>query len=360
MVSLQILNRQRQSNSLPSIRLSVLPNAVAMGSGFGIYKTICSPNYLNLTYGIYSHSRRGTIWNFVWIRPWSLPLSKNWIDTSIRSRVVRGAMENQRNLQYLNEKTRENIKNFFQNGVSISVIARSFGVHRTTVWRVIKGKTEYWTKRDGRKRKTSKLEGDFITITIKKNYDRPITTIKKGNFPQHSRWLIRNRMSESGFRLHSPTITPTLTANQKKERYQFALEVIGRPLSYWRSVFFADETLITDTFFNPNQKVICGVRFPMSALTPVRRGAHPSKKLCWFALRHGEPVRWRVIEGTMNSSTFVSTILEVFTKELRRNYTGQVIVVQNNAPCHVSKMVSIFLLIACTYDFFYYLDHAWT
>ena len=102
-------------------------------------------------------------------------------------------MENQRNFEYLNEETRENIKNFFENGVSISVIARSFGVHRTTVWRVIKGKTEYRTKRGGRKRKTSKLEDDFITITLKKNYDRPITTIKKDNFPQHSRWLIRNR-----------------------------------------------------------------------------------------------------------------------------------------------------------------------
>ena len=170
----------------------------------------------------------------------------------------------------------------------------------------------------------------------------------------------KSDVGKSGFRLHLPTITPTLTANQKKERYQFALEVIGRPLRNWRNVFFADETIITDTFFNPKQKVICEVRFPKSALPPVRRGAHPSKKLCWFALRYGEPVRWRVTEGTMNRSTFVSTIREVFTKELRRNYTGQVIVVQDNAPCHVSKKVSIFLLISCTYDFFYYLDHAWT
>ena len=167
-------------------------------------------------------------------------------------------MENQRTFEYLNEETREIIKNFFENGVSISVIARSFGVHRTTVWRVIKGKTEYRTKRGGRKRKTSKVEDDYITITMKKNYDRPISTIKKDNFPQHSRWLIRNRMSECGFSLHSPTITPTLTANQKKQRYQFALEVVGRPLCYWRSVFFADETIITDTFLIQSKKLFVG------------------------------------------------------------------------------------------------------
>ena len=131
-------------------------------------------------------------------------------------RVVRGVMENQRTFEYLNEETREIIKNFFENGVSISVIARSFGVHRTTVWRVIKGKTEYRTKRGGRKWKTSKVEDDYMTITIKKNYNRPTTTIKKYNFPQHSRWLIRNRNSESGFRLHSPTITPTWLQIKRK------------------------------------------------------------------------------------------------------------------------------------------------
>ena len=57
-------------------------------------------------------------------------------------------------------------------------------------------------------------------------------TIKKGNFPQHSRWLIRNRMSESSLKLHSLTLTPTVVAKQGRERYAFALDIRGRPVCY--------------------------------------------------------------------------------------------------------------------------------
>ena len=57
-------------------------------------------------------------------------------------------------------------------------------------------------------------------------------TIKKGNFPQHSRWLIRNRMSESGLKLHSLTITPTVVAKEGRERYTFGLDMRERPVYY--------------------------------------------------------------------------------------------------------------------------------
>ena len=66
-------------------------------------------------------------------------------------------MENQRKFTYLNKETRETINNLFENGIFISAIAQICGVHRTTVWRFIKAKTEYRTKRGGRKRRTSKL-----------------------------------------------------------------------------------------------------------------------------------------------------------------------------------------------------------
>ena len=162
----------------------------------------------------------------------------------------------------------------------------------------------------------------FDNYYYQQNYNRPIMTIKKDHFPQHSRWLIRNRMSESGLKLHSLTLTPTVVAKQRREHYTFALDMRERPVCYWRRVFFADETMITDNFSNPKQKFICGARFPKSASPPVRRGARPSKKLCWFALWYGQSMRGRVIEGILNSSTFVSTINEFFTKEPTRNSIG--------------------------------------
>ena len=140
-------------------------------------------------------------------------------------------------------------------------------------------------------------------------------------------------MLKSGLKLHSLILTQTVVAKQRRERYAFALDMRERPVCYWRRVFFANETMITDNFSDPKQKFIRG---------------------------YGQPMRWRLIKGILNSSTFVSTINEFFTKELTRNYIGWLIVVQHNAPCHVLKKVSIFLLIPCTYALFYYLDHGWT
>ena len=77
-------------------------------------------------------------------------------------------MENQRNFEYLNEETREIIKNLCENGISILAVVQICGVHRTTMWRIIIAKTEYRTKRGGRKRRTSKLYDDLTTIIINK------------------------------------------------------------------------------------------------------------------------------------------------------------------------------------------------
>ena len=125
----------------------------------------------------------------------------------------------------------------------------------------------------------------FDNYYYQQNYNRPIMMIKKDHFPQHSRWLIRNQMSESGLKLHSLTLTPTLVAKQRRERYAFALDMRKRPVCYWWRVLFADETMITDNFSDPKQKFICEAWFPKSASQPVRRGVRPSKKLCCFVVR---------------------------------------------------------------------------
>ena len=147
-------------------------------------------------------------------------------------------------------------------------------------------------------------------------------TIKKDHFPQHGRWLIRNRMSESGLKLNSLTLTLTVVAKQRRERYAFALDMRERPVCYWRRVLFADETMMMDNFSDPKRKFICGARSLKSASPPVRRGAPPSMKLCCFALWYRQSMRGRVIEGILNSSTFVSTIDEFFMKEPIRNSIG--------------------------------------
>ena len=145
-------------------------------------------------------------------------------------------------------------------------------------------------------------------------------TIKKDHFPQHGRWLIRYRMSESGVKLNSLTLIPTVVAKQRRKRYKVALDMRERPACYWQSVFFANETMITDNFFNPKQKFICGAWFPELTSSLVRIVTRPSMKLCQFALRHGQPMRWWLIEGILNSSTFVRTINEFFHERTHKKF----------------------------------------
>ena len=97
-----------------------------------------------------------------------MPLSTYCGNTSIRYRVLYDTMENQRKFTYLNKEKRENISNLCENAISILAVVQICGVHRTTVWRVIKAKTEYRTKRGGRKRRISKLWDDLITLTVNK------------------------------------------------------------------------------------------------------------------------------------------------------------------------------------------------
>ena len=148
----------------------------------------------------------------------------------------------------------------------------------------------------------------FDNYYYQQNHNWPIMAIKKDNFPQHGRWLMRNWMSESDLKLHSLTLTSTVAAKQRREHNKFALHMRGRLVCYWRRVYFADETMITDNFYDPKQKFIRGARFPKSASLPVRRGARPSKKLCCFALWYGQSMWGRVMEGILNSITSVSTI----------------------------------------------------
>ena len=201
-------------------------------------------------------------------------------------------MENQRKYKFLNKEAGETIKNVCENGISISAITQICDVLRTNVWEGYRSENRVQNKTRWTQTEDLKAVRWFDNHYYQQNYNWPIMTIKKGIFPQHGRWLIRNRMSESVLKLQSLIKTPTITAKQRRKRYKFPLDMRECPVCYWWSGFFTDETIITKNFLNSKQKVICGARFPESVSPLMRRGAHPSKKLCWFALRYEEPMRW--------------------------------------------------------------------
>ena len=246
----------------------------------------------------------------------------------------------QKKFTYLTERERGAIKVLAEKGVPVKYLAEAFQVHSTTIQRVLSGKTSYRRKRGRFESKTTKREDSLILMTLKRNYYKSVSEIQREYFPQYSRWLLQNRMQKHGLSLQSPIIKPSLNAQQKKARYEFALKMQNRPVSFWRSVFFSDETMVRDQPWSYKQKFISGPSFPKSSLPVIRTEAFPAKILGWFAIKYGEGVRWRAIDGSLNSESFVAVLRDVFSKELKRNYTGHVILIQDNAPCHTARKVS--------------------
>ena len=123
-------------------------------------------------------------------------------------------MENQRKFIYLNKETREIINNLWKWHIHLSDspdlrCAQNNRVEGYQSENRVQNKAR-WTQTED-----FKAVRWFDNYYYQQNYNWPIMTIKKDHFPQHGRWLIRNRMSESGLKLHSLTLTPTVVAKQR-------------------------------------------------------------------------------------------------------------------------------------------------
>ncbi|WP_432422666.1 hypothetical protein [Streptococcus dysgalactiae] len=151
--------------------------------------------------------------------------------------------------------------------------------------------------------------------------------------------VIRRTMECSGMRLRRAVPKPSLTAQHCRARLLFAKEFVNRPVSFWRSIYFADETLLKAENMTYRPTIICGPGFPSKRPPIVGKTQFPARRLYWLAIKYDANVRWKAISGQLNSEKFIQVVKESFACELRRSSTGKLIILQDNAPCHTSKMV---------------------
>ena len=200
--------------SLQRICLSVLPNAVAMGSGFGIYKTICSPNYLNLTYGIRSHSSKkpsGCLFEIVW--PWDCRSIYFVVAHQFVTVCYRTQWKINVTLTYLNEETRENVKNLFRKW---HIHLRDSPDLRCAQNNRVEGyQSENRVQNKARWTQTKDFKAVrwFDHPYYQQNYNWPIMTINKDHLPQ-ARQMV-DKKSDVGVRLEA-TFTDYNTNNRCK------------------------------------------------------------------------------------------------------------------------------------------------
>ncbi len=160
----------------------------------------------------------------------------------------------------------------------------------------------------GRKRSTSNQTDDSVCHTVKTFHDKPLRAIQKQHLPDISRPLCTRDKKSFCFVSEKPIEKPYLNVRHRHLRLQFVQEFLEIPVSFWRSIYFADQSLFKNTVTKESQRVICGARFAKSY--PKRRlnFKHLTQLFIWCSIKAGHPFVWRQID----SADFVNTLKEAF------------------------------------------------
>ena len=251
-------------------------------------------------------------------------------------------LKNMVKFRYLTEFERNNVIIAYKNGIPIKYIAQYHNIHVSTIYRIVNNESKLRINVGGRRRNTSSRCDSYIRTILKKNMMKSIKEIQRTLLPEFSYDLIRRRMREANMKLVSPRVKPTLRKAQRNQRLRFVNENKNRPQSFWRSIYFADECMIREEPWAFKKKAIGGDYLPKSRIPTIRKSTHPSQLMCWFAIKYNESIRWCPIDSTLNSDKFVDVINFSFADRLKSRASGKVIILQDNAPCHVSTKVNLF------------------
>ena len=242
--------------------------------------------------------------------------------------------------RYLTERARSTIRNLVADGHKYRYVAGIVGVNISTVSRVVNGKSRARTPCGGRKKKTSVREERRIMISFKRFHFKPLRAIQRDDLPDYHRSLLRRRMKQFGLRQLSAIRKPILTTRQRQQRLAFALNHVDRPVTFWQSIFFADEVTFRDIRSGPNPRVICGPSFPKELTKKVISVKFPQSLMVWMAIKHNETPIFRFCPGTLNSRRFVDVIFDAFNTSTEHRRHPRIKMLQDNAPIHNSKYVS--------------------
>ena len=162
-----------------------------MWNGFGIIQTIRFPNYLNLTYGICSHGTKEAIWILVWIWPWSLPLNAYCGNINSLPCVI-GHNGKSTKVHIFKQRNKRNHQEFVWKWHIHLSGSPDFWCAQNNHVETYHSENRVQNKARWTQTKDFEAVGWFDHPYYQQHYNWPIMTIKIGNFPQHSRWLIRN------------------------------------------------------------------------------------------------------------------------------------------------------------------------
>ena len=243
---------------------------------------------------------------------------------------------------------RQKIVDAKKSGLSYAAVAKKFDVSKNAVVRIMKkfndtGSVENKRGR-GRKRKLTTRDDSMILREVKKNPQITVKSIKENlNLNVSDRTVIR-RIKEKGFGSYFMKRKPCLSKKNIKKRLEFAKKYVGKPLTFWMSVIWSDESKFE--VFNQKRRQ----RVWRTSKDAYKKGMIQStvkhgggNTLVWGCFSYSGIGNLVEINGIMTGLGYLDIIkdnLQVSAEKM--NIGDNFIFQQDNDPKHTSKVVKAY------------------
>lgn len=252
----------------------------------------------------------------------------------------------------LSIETRAAIVAEYNNGISAVELSKKYKCHKRTIFYQInkhkKNKTVVNTPGRGRKPVTSNVDDRALIRYVKSN---PAVTIQnvynqinKFRSNKISKTTIRRRLHERNIKTFVVRKQPHISEKNRRLRLQFALDHVNKPIEFWRSILWTDETAISfdgtygKHFYrsDPKEK-----RF--REIVQHTRHSKGGKIIIWGCISYNGAGPIVKCPEKMTSPHYLAILHEYAIPAGDGLIGTHFVLQQDNAPIHTSNMIKTFI-----------------
>lgn len=225
-------------------------------------------------------------------------------------------------------------------GVSNRAIARKYCVSEGAVRKILKKFVETKTVSDksgrGRKRKTTTSEDRQVLLQVKKKSAVTSTEIQENLSLQVSTRTICRRLNEFGLKNSYAQRRPLISKKNKIKRLAFAREHVDKPISFWKTVLWSDESKF-ELFGNKRRSRVWTRRgeklLDKNIQKTVKHGG--GNIMVWGCFSWAAVGNLVTVDGRMTADAYIDIISENLEESLIKcGLENKFIFQQDNDPKH--------------------------
>lgn len=233
-------------------------------------------------------------------------------------------------------------------GLSLRKIAEKYKISKTGVEKICNKFTESHTIGNlpgrGRKRATTTREDALIVRQTKVKSNVSSTEIKDQLNLNVSTSTIRRRLHETGLTSRVSIKKPMITLKNKKKRLEFAKKHIDKPLSFWKTVVWSDESKFELVGKKKRRKVwrkVGEALLDKHTTKTVKFGG--GSIMVWGCFSWSGVGNLHKIDGIMDARRYIDILRNNLTQSVEKmDIDDQYIFQQDNDPKHTAGVTKRF------------------